>query len=455
MLGVQPRFPPLIRKWYGSRLAVVLESILIGFIAGFVIAGFRLFLGQADILRSRLYHALPLLPWYWTFSWTAALVLAGLFLGWAAKIRPMIRGSGIPQIKGALHGKMALNPAAELPLKLVAGMLGLGAGLSLGREGPSIQMGAYVGQGVLSVFHRPYRDRKYLVTAASAAGVAAAFNAPLAGVLFAIEELQPSFSPMYLACTMGSAMAADTAAGIFFGMRPVFDFRYVQVLPLKLFFWVLLLGFTCSLLGECFKRSLYLSLDLYDRLGIPLILRPLLPLLVSVPLGLFFFDVTGGGHGLIESLSDQDRALGTILLLLGGKVLFTGLCYGSGTAGGIFLPLLACGALSGAGLGGLLVKGGIITGAQMLNFMILGMAAFFTAVVKAPVTGVVLILEMSGNFNHLGSLVLVCLVSFVTSELMASRPVYAVLLERMSGAGRLRPVPARSRPPAAAPPDGN
>jgi H+/Cl- antiporter ClcA len=442
MLEVRPRLPPLIRKWYGSRLAVVLESVFIGFIAGFVIVGFRLFLGRADSFRQWLYGTLPRLPWYWTFCWMAALVPAGLFLGWAAKTWPMIRGSGIPQIEGALHRKMVLNAAVELPLKLITGMLGLGAGLSLGREGPSIQIGAYVGQGVLSVFRRPYRERKYLVTAASAAGVAAAFNAPLAGVLFAIEELQPSFSPMYLACTMGSAMAADAAAGIFFGLRPVFDFRYIPVLPLKFVFWVLLLGIACSLLGEIFKRSLYLSLDLYDRLGIPRVLRPLIPLLVSAPLGFFFFDLTGGGHGLIESLSGQDRTLGTILLLLGGKALFTSLCYGSGTAGGIFLPLLACGALSGAGLGRLLLEAGIIADTQTLNFMILGMAAFFTAVVRAPVTGVVLILEMSGNFNHLGSLVLVCLVSFVTSELIASRPVYTVLLERM-----LKPPPVC--------PDGN
>jgi H+/Cl- antiporter ClcA len=196
---------------------------------------------------------------------------------------------------------------------------------------------------------------------------------------------------------------------------------------------VILLGVICAVLGDLFKRALYGSLNLYDRFRIPPVIRPLIPLLVSVPLGFFLFDVTGGGHGLIESLSadTEKRGLALIALLLAGKMLFTALCYGSGTAGGIFLPLLACGALTGDGLGKLLSMLGFAAEGQNLNFMILGMAAFFTGAVMAPVTAIVLILEMSGNFNHLGSLVLVSLSAFVTAELMASRPVYAVLLDRL------------------------
>jgi H+/Cl- antiporter ClcA len=233
---------------------------------------------------------------------------------------------------------------------------------------------------------------------------------------------------------MGAAMAADAVAGFFFGLRPVFGFQHIDVLPLRAFPWVLLLGVICALLGDLFKRSLYISLNLYDRLRIPQVIRPLLPLLVSVPLGFLLFDITGGGHGLIESLAREGRPLNILCVLLMGKILFTALCYGSGTSGGIFLPLLACGAISGDILGEVLVMTGFALEGQNLNFMILGMAAFFTGAVKAPVTGAVLILEMSGNFNHLGALVLVCFSSFVTSELIASKPVYTVLLERLIAA---------------------
>ncbi|MDR1626191.1 MAG: ClC family H(+)/Cl(-) exchange transporter [Spirochaetia bacterium] len=420
-----------MRRWYDSRLAVIFESILIGFIVGFVVVLFRYALGEAESLRARLYAAPAGLSGLWLAAWIFALVLAGLFLGWAAKARPMIRGSGIPQIKGSLLRAMALDWMPELPLKIITGILGIGCGLSLGREGPSIQIGAYVGQGVLSLARRPHRERKILVTSASAAGLAAAFNAPLAGVLFVLEELQSSFSPLFIACAMGASMAADGVAGHFFGLKPVFDFRNITELPLSTVPCVILLGILCGLLGDIFKRVLYLFQDAYERLRIPRMPRPVLPLLLSVPVCFYLFDISGGGHGLIESLARDHRTMRAVLMLLAAKILFTAVCYGSGTSGGIFLPLLAAGALAGDALGLFLSAAGLASEGQILNFIILGMAAFFTGVVNAPVTGMILILEMSGNLNHLGSLVLACLSAFVTTQLIASRPVYTVLLERM------------------------
>jgi H+/Cl- antiporter ClcA len=358
MLKHKKNVPLLLRKWYASRLAVVLESVLIGCVTGFVVVFFRELLSRGDEMRRALYVSLGSFKNFRTLLWCLALVPAGLFLGLCAKKFPMIRGSGIPQIKGALNRLCSLNWAPELPLKFITGVLGLGLGLSLGREGPSIQIGAYVGKGVLTVFRRPCRERKYLITAASAAGVAAAFNAPLAGVIFVFEELQSGFSPAIIACSMGAAMAADAVAGYFFGMRPIFDFRHIEALPLRSFPWIILLGVLCGLLGDLFKRSLYLSQDIYVKLRIPQIVRPALPLLVSVPLGFYLFDITGGGHGLIESLSHTERSLELLLILLAGKIIFTAFCYGSGTSGGIFLPLLACGALAGNVLGLILYRAG-------------------------------------------------------------------------------------------------
>jgi H+/Cl- antiporter ClcA len=184
------------------------------------------------------------------------------------------------------------------------------------------------------------------------------------------------------------------------------------------------------LLGDIFKRSLYLSQDFYARLRVPEIARPVIALLVSVPLGFYLFDITGGGHSLIESLAAGGRSLELILLLLIVKIIFTAICYGTGTSGGIFLPLLACGALTGDGLGLFLNRLGFLAEGHNLNLMIMGMAAFFTGAVGAPVTGIVLILEMSGNFNHLSGLVLACLSAFVTTLIINSRPVYEALLAR-------------------------
>ncbi|MDR1786328.1 MAG: ClC family H(+)/Cl(-) exchange transporter [Spirochaetaceae bacterium] len=419
--------------WYGAPVAVILECILAGLGAGGVIGVFRILLGKAGQIRRWVYGALPSGPAYAFVLWIGALVLIGLFLGWGSKKFPMIRGSGIPQLKGALSGKLSLRWTRELPMKVITGILSIGAGLSLGREGPSIQIGSYVGEGILSFFPRKGEERRFVLLAASAAGVSAAFNAPLAGVFFVVEEMGAQLSPLFLSCAMAAAAVADGAAGFLGEPVPVFSFRLVTVLPLSRIHWVILLGILCGLLGALFKRSLYTSLDLYDRLRIPPILRPVIPLLASVPLAFFLSDVTGGGQELIESLAETPRALPALGILLGAKLLFTALCYGSGTSGGIFLPFLSCGALTGVALGTVLALGGITAPSECLNFLVLGMAAFFTAVVGAPLTGIVLILEMAANFNHLGNLIVTCFFSFLTVNLMGSMPVYHVLLERLTG----------------------
>ena len=415
-----------------AHLIVVGESIIVGLLSGVVVTAFRLVLGQAEEFRGTVYASLRHASPGTRAAWTALVVLVGLLLGWMGKKRPMIRGSGIPQLKGVLIGRLRMDWLVELPLKLVGGVLAIGFGLSLGREGPSVQIGSYVGRAALGLPRRTAHDRKYLLASGAAAGLAAAFSAPLAGVLFALEELHKCFSPVLLACAMGAAVAGDLVASRFFGLGPVFDFAYIDPLQVSRFPWIVVLGILCALTGALFKRALYASQDLYRFFRIPEVCRPVVPLLASVPLGLLFFPVTGGGHELIVSLADGSAPLRLLALLLAAKFLFTALCYGSGAPGGIFLPLLACGALLGAGFGKALATFGLAGGNEVLNFSILGMAAFFTGVVQAPLTGAVLILEMSGNFNHLGGLVLACMAAFATVEALGSRPVYDTLLTRLS-----------------------
>ncbi|NLJ46865.1 MAG: ClC family H(+)/Cl(-) exchange transporter [Treponema sp.] len=434
-----------LSRWYGSRLGVFFQSILIGVLAGIVVVLFRLLLEYSELFRIRAYGFLRTASPAYRAGWVLLVVAIGVLLGWISLKRPMIRGSGIPQIKGALLRKMRLEWLPELPLKIVTGVLGIGFGLSLGREGPSVQIGAYVGKGVLGIARRPAVERKYLITSGAAAGLAAAFNAPLAGVLFALEELHKHFSPLLLACAMGASVAGDFVASRFFGLGPAFDFHQIIPLPVEMLPWVILLGALCALLGDAFKRSLYAAQDLYPALRIPPILRPAFALLVSVPLGFFLFDVTGGGHALIETLWRENPGIGFLALLFVSKMAFSALSYGSGTAGGIFLPLLACGALTGKLYGMVLADLGLAPTGNSLNFMILGMAAFFTGVVRAPVTGAILILEMSGNFNHFASLMTACLVAFVVGDLIRSKPVYDVLLERLlaRNPGAFKPVHGR------------
>ncbi|MDR2782490.1 MAG: chloride channel protein, partial [Treponema sp.] len=332
MVIPQKRLRAAIRHFYHSRLVLILESIIAGLLAGSAVVLFRYLLTRADIIRPRIYGFLSASPFYWTLLWCAMLALLGAFLGFASQAKPLIRGSGIPQVKGVLQDYFPATWMPELPLKLIAGFIALAAGLSLGREGPSIQVAAFTGMALASVLKKKQSQKNILISAASAAGLSAAFNAPLAGVLFVLEELQSGFSPLLIACAMGASMSAETIANLVFGMEgTAFNFRNITQLPFSQIPWIVLLGSICAFVGALFKRSLYVSQDLYRYSHIPPVFHPVIPLLVSIPLSFRLADITGGGHGLIESLAETGAdTVGFCMVLLAGKIFFTALCYGSG-----------------------------------------------------------------------------------------------------------------------------
>jgi H+/Cl- antiporter ClcA len=413
------------------RPVLFLKSVLVGVLTGLVVVAFRLLLNASVDWRHGVVGTLKEAgPGPFVF-WTGLLVAAGLLLGLAVRYFPHVRGSGIPEVKGVVLRQLDIKWFPEILVKFFGGLMAQALGMSLGREGPSIQLGAFVGEGVLQCSKRPHLERKFLISSGAAAGVAAAFNAPLAGVMFVLEEIHKTLSPMMLMCAMGASVVANLVAGQFFGLQPAFTFVDVEPLPLRLFPYILLLGVVIAFCADLFKRLLYAGQHMYVLMRIPRVLRPIPPLLVSFFAGIHFFEITGGGHEMIESLVDLDASLRTMLLLLGLKVLLTVFCYGSGTPGGIFLPLLLTGALIGHIFGYVLLQNELIEPHHLLNFMILGMAAQFTGVVGAPITGSILVLEMSGNLNHLSGLLGVCMVSYVMADWLNSRPVYDVLLRGM------------------------
>ena len=426
-----------VKLLWHTRFGVILQSVLIGIGTGFVVLGFRIALGYSEHVRTLLYAFLPILS-----------AVDGCLDSFPRRARRLSRfsfktqthdqGSGIPQIKGELRGIMWHRWLSELPFKFVSAILSIGAGLSLGREGPSVQMGGYIGKAMSRIGHRSPAELRYLMISGAAAGLSAAFNAPLAGVLFALEELHKQFSPLMLLCAMAASAMGDFVSSHFFGMRPSFSFPEIIPLSLSRFPWLILLGLLAAAGGDLFKKSLYFSQSLYSKLHVPMIVRPVVPLLVSVPLGFFLAETIGGGHELVEHLAVARYSLMLLAGLFFVKLAFSGLSYGAGTAGGIFLPLLVCGALLGTAFGTVLFSLGLVAEIEIVNFLILGMAAFFTAVVRAPVTGTVLILEMSGNLSHLGGLVIVCLIAQLACDLVRSRPVYDVLLYRQARAAMQR-----------------
>ncbi len=423
------------KKRFSLRL--LLEGLAVGLGAGISISVFRYLLAGSEILRPVIYHNLreALADGQW--QWLALYILSFIIIAYLLKLivarEPMCTGSGIPQIKGILQGDMSMDWFSVLWSKIIGGVLAIGAGMSLGREGPSVQIGACVGQGLSQTSRRTRFESRILMTAGAGAGLAAAFNAPLAGVIFGLEEMQKTISPALLLTGITASITAATVTEVVFGMSPVFSMGYLLPLPLNLFDVLVAAGVVIGLLGRLFNIALAYSLDTYSRLGLSGMKKPLVPLALAGILGFVLPEILGGGNLLVDSLVVTDYTIGFLCLLFVGKFLFTMICFGSGVPGGIFLPMLVLGAAGGAVLAKLLVLAGLLPAMYYADIIVFGMAAYFSSVVKSPVTGSILILEMTGSFQHMLALLVVSLTAYVISDLTGGRPVYDELLDRALG----------------------
>lgn len=418
-------------------LRLLLEGLAVGLGAGISISVFRYLLAGSEILRPVIYHNLREAMADGQWQWLALYILSFIIIAYLLKLivarEPMCTGSGIPQIKGILQGDMSMRWFSVLWSKIIGGVLAIGAGMSLGREGPSVQIGACVGQGLSQTSRRTGFESRILMTAGAGAGLAAAFNAPLAGVIFGLEEMQKTISPALLLTGITASITAATVTEVVFGMSPVFSMGYLLPLPLNLFDVLVVAGIVIGLLGRLFNIALAYSLNTYSRLGLSGMKKPLVPLVLAGILGFVLPEILGGGNLLVDSLVVTDYTIGFLCLLFVGKFLFTMICFGSGVPGGIFLPMLVLGAAGGAVLAKLLVLAGLLPAMYYADIIVFGMAAYFSSVVKSPVTGSILILEMTGSFQHMLALLVVSLTAYVISDLTGGRPVYDELLDRALG----------------------
>lgn len=418
-------------------LRLLLEGLAVGLGAGISISVFRYLLAGSEILRPVIYHNLREAMADGQWQWLALYIISFIIIAYLLKLivarEPMCTGSGIPQIKGILQGDMSMRWFSVLWSKIIGGVLAIGAGMSLGREGPSVQIGACVGQGLSQTSRRTGFESRILMTAGAGAGLAAAFNAPLAGVIFGLEEMQKTISPALLLTGITASITAATVTEVVFGMYPVFSMGYLLPLPLNLFDVLVAAGIVIGLLGRLFNIALAYSLNTYSRLGLSGMKKPLVPLALAGILGFVLPEILGGGNLLVDSLVVTDYTIGFLCLLFVGKFLFTMICFGSGVPGGIFLPMLVLGAAGGAVLAKLLVLAGLLPAMYYADIIVFGMAAYFSSVVKSPVTGSILILEMTGSFQHMLALLVVSLTAYVISDLTGGRPVYDELLDRALG----------------------
>lgn len=423
-------------NWHKFRLRLFVEGIFVGILGGLCISLFRFLLSEAEALRIYIYNAFLLsaaakmdpIP---ILCWAAVLFIIGLCLFGMCRYAPMASGSGIPQVKGVILGLYKMKWIRILWVKIIAGALGIGAGLSLGREGPSIQIGAVAGQGFSRLLGRTRMEERYLITSGAAAGLAAAFNAPLAGMMFALEELHRNFSGAVLLPTMTSAITATIVTRFFFGNSTSFHFVNLVPMPTEHLGLVVLIAISCGVAGIIFNWGLLHTGSFYN---LPIFRNQFIKigfaLVCACFLGFYLPQVLGGGNALVDTLAMTRYSLGFLLLLLAGKYVFTLISYGCGVPGGFFLPLLVIGSLVGAAEANIFVSLDMINEIYTPNIIVIGMVSLFAASVRSPITGTLLILEMTGDFGHLMALALGSAIAYITAELLKGEPIYDALLKK-------------------------
>ena len=408
------------------------RALLVGVLAGLVAVGFQWSLEAGSHARDIVFEYARDFGWQGIFlamAFSAVGVSFALLL--VRRVEPDASGSGIPHVKAVLYHLREFHWSRILGVKFVGGVSGIGAGLALGREGPTIQMGAAIGRMVSGWFKSTPREAQTLIAAGSGAGLSAAFNAPLAGLVFVLEEVQKDFAPAVFTVTLIASVTADVTARSLYGHLPVFHVGSYPIPTLGSLPFFFLLGALAGLIGIAFNRALVASLDLFKRIrSWPLWVTGSLVGVGLAVVGWFFPGTLAGGHRLVEDTLAGELALEVLVGFFLLRFALTMVSYGTGAPGGIFAPMLVLGAALGMITGDLSSAGFPDWVSHPRTFAVVGMAAIFAAVVRAPLTAIVLMVEMTGDYSLVLPLLVAVLTAGGLADYLGDKPIYEVLLRR-------------------------
>ncbi len=416
------------------QVDLVVEGALVGLFGGGVVTLYRLSLSHAESLLRRvtgLVAGNPLGMAGWALAVLALMIFVGSLMRW----EPDTSGSGIPQVDAEVIGRKNMAWHCVILAKFLEGSAVALAGLSMGREGPSVQLGGMSGKAVSRLLRRKRGEERLLVTCGAAAGMSAAFHAPLTGVLFAIEEIHKEFTASLIISVMASSLTADYLVSGVLGVSPVVSLEFIRDLPHGEYGHVVLLGLICGLLGAFHNRGMFACQELYKKIPArPTHLRLTIPFALAWAAAFFWPELMCGGDAIIEGIiSSRGLTFTVVSLLLLGKYAFTTVSFGSGAPGGTLFPLVVMGALVGSAFALACEAAGGPDIAYYPNFMALGIAGLFAAVVRAPVTGVVLVFELTGSLDAMLSVSLVSILAYMVANLMKTDPFYEHLLTAQLG----------------------
>ena len=408
-----------------------LGATLAGTLAGLVGGAFRFVLEAADAARDTFLgwsHQWAGFGWLWPVLGAALCAAAARAL---VRLAPIASGSGVQHVEAVMREEEAPAPFRVLPVKFIGGTLAIGSGLALGREGPTVQMGSTIGVAIGRLLRMRIEDVRTLQAATAGAGLGVAFNAPIGGALFVFEEVARRFELRLTLATLMACAVAIGVARVMLGDHPAFRVTTLSPPPFSSIVPYLLLGALFGLLGAAYNRITVWGLDLFDRLPTwPVEARAAV---VGAVVGLVaWFEPTlvGGGDALNQDVLDGEVPLITLAVIFAARWLIGPWSYSAGTPGGLFAPLLVVGSAFGALFGGIMHELAPALAPQPLAFALVGMSAFFTAVVRAPFTGITLVVEMTATTTLLVPMLAACFAAAAVATLVRSEPIYDTLRTR-------------------------
>ncbi len=417
-----------------KNFKLIFFAFLIGGLVGLMASLFRFLLERIEHFRTDLYNIESLTPYYnWGLALAFGIIGIGASLFLVRRFAPETSGSGVHEIEGALDELRPVRWKKVLPVKFFASLFSLGSGLLLGREGPTIQIGSSIGKMVKEVFRQEEEKSNPLVSAGAAAGLASAFNAPFSGIIFVMEEMHGHFRYSFfsLAAIMVASGTADLVSRFLVGASPVIKMTTFASPSLSTIWLFILLGAIFSIIGFGFNKLLVLSLDFFANLSRnATIMSAIIAGIVISSVGILYPNLIGGGYNTIRLAIDQSFSLQFLLLLFIGRFILSIFSYGIGVPGGIFAPLLALGVVIGMLFGSIAQQyfPDLIT--NPVIFAVAGMAGIFASTVRAPITGLMLAVEMTSNFELILPLIFTTVTAALITTQMGNQPIYTVLLER-------------------------
>ncbi len=408
-------------------------AIIVGLTGGFGAVGFRLLInffqkisyGSAD----NLLDVVTGLVWYYKF-WIPAL--GGLIVG------PLVyfgareaKGHGVPEVMEAVALRSGLIRKRLVVIKSLASALTIGTGGSVGREGPIVQIGSAIGSTIGQLTKVSADRLRTLVGCGAAAGIAATFNAPIAGSMFALEIILGDFGVATFSPIVISSVTATAVSRHFLGDTPAFVVPAYELISAWEFPLYITMGLFCALVAVVFVRTLYKMEDLFDSLKFPPdYLKAVLGGLVLGLMGLVFPEILGVGYGAIDLSLMQNYAWWILLLLVVCKMLATSITIGSGGSGGVFAPSLFLGAMAGGFFGMIINNIFPEVTASAGAYGIVGMGAVVSATTHGPLTAILMLFEMTGDYKIILPLMVTCIISSLAAGQLLKESIYTLKLIR-------------------------